>query len=175
MRLAVYDNPQQTLGFLQSQTSFIESEVYRIQYPEIIYQQLIPIDSSAGQWTKSITYYSLDKVGQAKWLNATATDMPYADINRNKFEQGIEMAGIGYSYNIEEVGQAMMIPGLNLTAERAEAAQDLRVLEGSGDAPRCVLLHRVQLQLLLGGADVADPGARGIVAGPDARDGGGVE
>ena len=123
MRIAVYDNPQQTLGFLQSQTSFIESEVYRIQYPEIIYQQLIPIDSAAGQWTKSITYYSLDKVGQAKWLNATATDMPYADINRNKFEQGIEMAGIGYSYNIEEVGQAMMIPGLNLTAERAEAAR----------------------------------------------------
>ena len=32
------------------------------------------------------------------------------------------MAGIGYSYNLEELGQAMMIPGLNLSAERAEAA-----------------------------------------------------
>ena len=123
MRLNIYDTPQQALGFLLSQTTYIESEVYRIQYPDIIYAQLIPIDSSAGEWAKSVTYFSLDKVGQANWLNNTASDIPYADINRNKFEQGIEMAGIGYGYTIEEVGQAMMIPGLNLTAERAEAAR----------------------------------------------------
>ncbi len=123
MRLNVYDNPQQALGFLLSQTAYIESEVYRIQYPEIIYQQLIPIDTSAGEWAKSVTYFSLDKVGQANWINNMATDMPFADINRNKFEQGIEMAGIGYTYTLEEIGQAMMVPGLNLTAERAEAAR----------------------------------------------------
>ncbi len=123
MRLNVYDNPQQALGFLLSQTAYIEAEVYRIQYPEIIYQQLIPIDTSAGEWAKSVTYFSLDKVGQANWINNMATDMPFADINRNKFEQGIEMAGIGYTYTLEEIGQAMMVPGLNLTAERAEAAR----------------------------------------------------
>ena len=123
MRMNLYDNPQQALGFLLSQTAYIESDVYRIQYPEIIYSQLIPIDTAAGEWAKSVTYFSLDKVGQAQWLNNTATDMPYADINRNKFEQGIEMAGIGYTYNLEEIGQAMMVPGLNLTAERAEASR----------------------------------------------------
>ena len=123
MRMNIYDNPQQALGFLTSQTSYIESEVYRTQYPEIIYQQLIPIDTSAGEWAKSVTYFSLDKVGRADWLSNVASDMPYADINRNKFEQGIEMAGIGYNYTLEELGQAMMIPGLNLTAEKAEAAR----------------------------------------------------
>jgi hypothetical protein len=102
MRLNIYDTPQQALGFLQSQTAYIEAEVYRTQYPEIIYQQLIPIDSSAGEWAKSVTYYSLDKVGAADWLNATASDMPYADINRTKYEQGIEMAGIGYMYTYGE-------------------------------------------------------------------------
>src|SRR5262252_456858 len=123
MRLDIYDNPQQALGFLLSQTAYIEADVYRIQYPEIIYQQLIPIDSAAGEWAKSVTYFSLDKVGAASWLSNMGTDMPFADINRNKFEQGIEMAGIGYTYTLEELGQAMMIPGLNLTAERAEAAR----------------------------------------------------
>lgn len=124
MRLDIYDNPQQALGFLLSQTAYIESEVYQTQYPEIIYQQLIPIDSSAGEYAKSITYFSLDRVGQAQWLNNAATDMPYADINRNKFEQGIEMAGIGYTYNLEEIGVAMSIsPPINLGAERAEAAR----------------------------------------------------
>jgi len=123
MRMDIYDNPQQALGFLLSQTAYIEPEVYRIEYPEIIYQQLIPIDTAAGEWAKSVTYFSLDKVGQARWLSNMATDMPFADINRNKFEQGIQMAGIGYNYTLEEIGQAMMIPGLNLTAERAEAAR----------------------------------------------------
>ncbi len=123
MRLNVYDNPQEALGYLISQTAYIEQEVYRIAYPEIIYSQLIPIDTSAGEWAKSVTYFSLDKVGQAEWLSNVATDMPYADINRQKFEQGIEMAGIGYNYNLEELGQSMMIPGLNLTSEKAEAAR----------------------------------------------------
>jgi hypothetical protein len=113
---------QQALGFLIEQTTYIEQEVYRIAYPDIIYQQLIPIDSAANEWAKSITYFSLDKVGNADWLDGMATDMRFADINRAKYEQGIEMAGIGYSYNLEELGQAMMIPGLNLSAERAEAA-----------------------------------------------------
>lgn len=113
---------QQALGFLISQTAYIEAEVYRIKYPDIIYSQLLPVDSSASEWAKSITYFSIDKVGRADWYNGTANDMRYADINRQKFEQGVEMASIGYQYNLEEIGQAMMIPGMNLTSERAAAA-----------------------------------------------------
>lgn len=123
MRFNIYDNPQQAYSFLVSQISHIEQEVYRTQYPEIVYSQLVPIDSSANEWAKSVTYYSMNMVGEARWLSNMATDMPYADINRNKFEQGIEMAGIGYNYTIEELGQSMMVPGLNLTGEKAEAAR----------------------------------------------------
>lgn len=122
MRLNMQD-AQQALGFLIEQTTTIEAEVYRIQYPEIIYSQLVPIDTSANEWSKSVTYFSLDKVGQADWFDGMATDMRIADINRAKFEQGIEMAGIGYRYTLEEIGQAMMVPGLNLTTERADAAR----------------------------------------------------
>jgi len=64
----------------------------------------------------------MDKVGQADWFDGNATDMRLANINRNKFEQGVEMAGIGYRYTLEELGQAMLVSGLNLSAERAEAA-----------------------------------------------------
>ena len=41
--------------------------------------------------------------------------------------------------------------------ELAEASQDLWVLQGPGDAPGSLLLHRLQLQLLLAGADAASP------------------
>jgi hypothetical protein len=118
----VKDN-QQALSFLQSEVTYIEAEVFRVLYPEIMYPQIISIDTSAGEWAKSITYYGLDRVGEAGWFSGMANNMPMADINRFQREQGVEMAGIGYRYTLEEIGQAMMIPGLNLTAERAEAAR----------------------------------------------------
>jgi len=122
MRLNMYDS-QQALSFLTQQATMIEAEVYRIQYPEIQYANLIPIDTSGGDWVKSITFFSMDRVGAADWFSHLATDMPLADINKAKFEQGIEMAGIGYRYTLEELGFAQLVPGTNLTSERAEAAK----------------------------------------------------
>ena len=49
------------------------------------------------------------------------------------------------------------------------------LLEGDGDAPGGLLLHRIQLQLLLAGADAASPGRRGALARPDTGDGRGIE
>jgi hypothetical protein len=49
--------------------------------------------------------------------------VPLADIQRQKHEAAIEMAAIGYRYTMEELGQAMQLPGTNLTVERAAAAR----------------------------------------------------
>jgi hypothetical protein len=117
------DDFQEALSFLVAQTSYIEPQVYRIKYPELFYAELVPIDSSASEWAKSVTFFSIDQVGQADWFNHLANDVPIADIHRAKFEQGIEMAAVGYRYTLEELGQAMMLPGTNLTTERAGAAR----------------------------------------------------
>lgn len=113
---------QQALGFVVSQTSYIEQQVYEIQYPDIQYPALIPVDTSAPEWVKSVTYYSSDKVGRAGWFHHYAKDIHVADIERSKNEVGVEMADIGYRYTLEEIGIAMMIPGTNLTSDRAAAA-----------------------------------------------------
>lgn len=115
------DAAQQALGFMINQASYIEAQVYRIQYPEIQYPFLVPIDESAPDWVKSITFFSISQVGQAEWFHAGATDMRLADISRDKQEVGVEMAGIGYRYNIEEIQQAIQM-GINLTVERASSA-----------------------------------------------------
>jgi len=117
------DAVQQALSFLVRQGTYIEAQVARIRYPEIQYPQLIPVDTSANEWAKSITYFSMDKAGQAAWFNHMSTDMRLADVVREKHEQTVEMAGIGYRYTLEELGQAMMVPGTNLTSEKAEAAR----------------------------------------------------
>lgn len=113
---------QQALGFLVSQKTHVEAQAYEIQYPDIQYPELIPVDTSANEWAKSVTFFSMNKVGQAAWFHHSAKDIPRADVEMAKLEHGIEMAGIGYGYSLEEIGQAMMVPGTNLTADRAGAA-----------------------------------------------------
>lgn len=122
MRLGLYDN-QEMFQFTQNEATFIEAKVYRIQYPDIIYRDLVPIDTSAGEWAPSVTYYLIDSVGAADWYDGMADDMPMADINRDQRVQSIEMAAIGYRYSLPEIGAAMRIPGLNLGAERANSAR----------------------------------------------------
>lgn len=114
---------QQALGFLVSQTAHIETEVYEIQYPDIQYPELVPIDTSANEWATTVTFYSSDKMGEANWFNHMAKDMPRADVERDKHDHSIHMAGIGYGYTLEELGQAMMVPNTNLSNDRAAAAR----------------------------------------------------
>ncbi|ETK19299.1 hypothetical protein H097_10582 [Pseudomonas sp. FH4] len=113
---------QAALGFVVSQTSFIERQVNEIVYADIQYPGLIPVDTSAPEWIKSVTYYSSDKVGKADWINGNADDIPLASTERTKFETSVHMAGIGYGYGLEEISQAQML-GLSLTADDASAAR----------------------------------------------------
>lgn len=131
---------QDAFGFLISQTSHIEATAYARKYPDIQYPSLVPVDTSASGWARSITHFSTDKVGAAEPLAGRANDIPLADVTREKYEQTIEMFGIGYDYTIEELNQAMMVPNLNLTADKAMAARraceeriDDTVLNGNSD------------------------------------------
>jgi hypothetical protein len=123
MRLNMRDAQQQALSFLTQQISIIEPQVYAMQYPEIQYPSLVPVDTSGSEWAKSVTFFSKDMLGKADWVHHYAKDIPLADITRDKFEQDIEMAGIGYRYTLEELGQALMTPFVNLTVDRAAAAR----------------------------------------------------
>lgn len=118
------DAQQSAYNYVVNQTGIIEAQVVKIQYPEVQYPDLVPVDTTTGnEWVKSITYYSADMVGAADWFHHTALDVPLAELTREKFERGIEMAAIGYRYTLEEVASAMNVPGLNLTADKATACR----------------------------------------------------
>jgi hypothetical protein len=114
---------QQALGFLVSQTSYIEAQVIETVYPDIQYPNLIPVDTSANEWASSVTYFSSDKTGKAGWFHHYAKDIHVADVERAMHEVTIEMADIGYRFTLEEIGKAMLLPGTNLSADRAAAAR----------------------------------------------------
>jgi len=118
------DAQQSAFNFVVNQSTMIETQVVRIQYPDVQYPDLVPVDTATGnEWVKSITYYSQDMVGRADWFHHNAMDVPIAELTREKFERGMEMAAIGYRWTIEEVAQAMNTPGLNLTADKATACR----------------------------------------------------
>ncbi len=121
LKMDLFD-AQQGLSFLLSQVAHIEREVYEIQYPDIQYPDLIPVDTSANEWARTVTFFSTDKVGEADWVNHAGQDVPYADTERSEFETTVHMAAIGYEYTLEEVNQARML-GQSLAADRAEAAR----------------------------------------------------
>lgn len=116
------DAMQANLGFVISQTTHVEAQVYQIRYPDIQYPALIPVDMSANPFATSVTYFSMDKVGQAGWISGKAHDIPLVGLSMEKFETPVYMAGIGYDWGFEEVGQARML-GVNLGAEKAMAAR----------------------------------------------------
>jgi hypothetical protein len=116
-------NEQAALSFLVSQITYIEPTVYRIKYPDLIWRELMPVDSTGTEWAKSVTFFSIDQVGAADWFHAQASDVPLADVVRAKGEVAIEMGAIGYRYNTEELAQSMMIPNFSLSTERASAAR----------------------------------------------------
>ena len=123
LRAAASFDAQATLGFLVSQTSAIEQEVYAIRYADIQYPSLVPVDTSAYPWARTVTYFTTDGAGQADWMNDNASDMPFAEVAHTKYETTVEAAKIGYRFTLEEVNQAMMIPGMNLTSDKAAAAK----------------------------------------------------
>lgn len=121
-QLMVGDAMQANLGFVESQTAYIEAGVYRTRFPAVRYPGLIPVDYSAPEWIKTITYYSMDITGKADWIGDRASDIPVVGTRLDQDETAVYMAGIGYDYGLEEVNQALML-GMNLLGEKAAAAR----------------------------------------------------
>ncbi len=110
------------MAFAVSQASRINATVYQARYPSIRYRGLVPVDTTGPEWVKSITYFSLDGVGQADWMNAGADDVPRAELVRAKTETTVSMAAIGYGWNLEELAQAQML-SINLSDRKGQAAR----------------------------------------------------
>lgn len=113
---------QAALGFVNQQAAYIEPQVNMMVYPDIIYQNIIPVDNAANPFVKTVVYFSADQFGQARWINGNSDDIPLAGTERNRHETPVHTAGIGYGFGWEEINDAMMY-GVNLTAEDAMAAR----------------------------------------------------
>lgn len=97
-----------SLAQFRSQLVKLETEAMDESFDDLQYSELIPVDTSGPEWVKGVTYRSLEKIGQAKWINGGAQDVPNADILSAEINNTAELAAIGYSYTLEEVNQSIM-------------------------------------------------------------------
>ena len=113
---------QAAIGFVLSQTAHIEREVNEAQYPDIQYPFLIPVDTSAHPFAKTVTYFSGDRFGRMDWIDGNSGDIPMVGSERQKHETDVHMAGLGYSYGFEDIEHARML-GRSLPSEDAMVAR----------------------------------------------------
>ncbi|PXW75974.1 hypothetical protein C7451_106138 [Blastomonas natatoria] len=114
-------NDAAAFNFVVAQAATINPIVYETRFPELPWNELVFVDTSAPEWTPGIITFSSTTVGQARWYSGGAKDVAKADIAMDKVQQAVHMASIGYGYDLEEVGQAQLL-GVGLTARKGVAA-----------------------------------------------------
>lgn len=117
-----FQTPQEALGFVTDQTFRINATVYAVQYPELNYAELVPVNSTGPEWASGVLTYITDSAGKAAWFSGGAKDIRLAEVLRSKTETTFDMAGIGYEFNLEEVNRAALV-GQPLTTQKADAAR----------------------------------------------------
>ncbi|UXA66017.1 MULTISPECIES: major capsid family protein [Xanthomonas] len=110
------------LSFARQQSHVLNTQVYEIEYAEMDYGSLIPINTNIPEWAAGMDTLIMDKVGEAKFQSTYAKDIPLADVNLNIVTSTFAEYAVGYQWNIGEVGKAQF-SNFPLTARRAEAAR----------------------------------------------------
>ena len=112
----------QHLAFLISQAAHVEREVYAIQYPEIQYPRLVPVDESAHMWADSIVHFSRNITGEWQEGAIRTTDIPLTNVARQRHTVTIVDFMNAYEYTEQELGQAQML-GIPINTEQAQAVR----------------------------------------------------
>lgn len=128
------------IAFYISQLTNLEAKVYETLYPDIIFDELVPVNTSDPEWVDNVAYMSFNAVTMAKFIAANGRDLPQADIDANISYIPVGYAGNSYGYSIEELRKAaaMRIP-LDATKARIAyrgARQFQQQIAFFGDADR---------------------------------------
>lgn len=118
----VLDAPELTFSFARQQSHVLNSRVYEIEYPEMDYAALLPVNTNLPEWASGQDTLVFDKVGKAEWQSGYAKDIPLADVTLDMVSNTFAMYSVGYQWNVEELGKAAF-QNFPLTTRRAEAAR----------------------------------------------------
>ena len=93
-------NPAAAISFLVQQAAHIEQEVYKVEYPQYKASQLVDIDRSAPDWTKSVIFRMSDVRGKLGWLGDQSNDINMVDVGRDMGTHAITTGALGYTLSL---------------------------------------------------------------------------
>jgi hypothetical protein len=94
---------QEALAFIVSQLAYTEGQVFEKLYTPMQYEQLLPIDYSAGEWADSIRYEIYDYAGRGKRSSGKGRDINLVDVAFADKTFPVMNGNIGYDYTTEEL------------------------------------------------------------------------
>lgn len=110
------------IGFVRNQSHVLNSRAFEIEYPEMDYASLVPVNTDYPEWASGVDTYVGDKVGAAKWQSGYSKDVPLADVTLQMVSSTFAMYAVGYQWNVEELGKATFA-NYPLTSRKATAAR----------------------------------------------------
>jgi hypothetical protein len=97
------NDAQEALHFLVSQLAYTEAKALEKKRTPMQYEQLVPLDYSAGEHVDSIRYEIVDGSGEAEDISPSGDDVPEVDVSYADKTMSVPYAGIGYSFTDEEL------------------------------------------------------------------------
>jgi hypothetical protein len=97
------------LALVTSQLYSYEARVYEPRRTPLLYQRLVPIDSSDGEGAIGRAYTIMDIRGEVKEIARGSDDMPLVDVAGSDVYIPFKTGGAGYSYDTEDLRQAALL------------------------------------------------------------------
>ncbi len=132
---------------------YLLAEVFRIPYPDLMAQQLVPT-KPVQDGAFEMRYRSLDMTGQAKWMGSGAEDIPVADVTKTEASIQLDTVAMQFSYTIDELAASAMAQS-SLDMDRAIACRTL--IERASDEALCVGRVNRSIYGLLNQDSAGDP------------------
>jgi hypothetical protein len=86
-----------------------ESQIYTPRRRPLLYQRLVPIDTSDGEGAIGRAYFTMEYRGDTKEIARGSDDMPLVDVTGAANYIPFKIGGEGYTYDTEDIRQAALL------------------------------------------------------------------
>jgi hypothetical protein len=108
---------------LSRQLLYIKTREANILYPSLLSRKFIPVSNEIPSGAEQFSIKIWDIVGQAKIIANYAQDFPSVNTFVNEVIAPIRSIGDSYTYTIQDLRAASMVPGLSIDMRRADVAR----------------------------------------------------
>jgi hypothetical protein len=109
--------------WLSRELETIEARVFEKKYADIIYPQILPVDTvTVDNASDTYTYRMVDRVGKFRVIQDRASDLPRVDVFRKETTMKVVSIAASYAYTVQET-RAARRQGFGLQEQRVMAVR----------------------------------------------------